>query len=128
MIIADEEDYSFEFSAKWSQVVAKQGFTQIPNALLRSRKQLGVTTTELYILIVLESFRYDNWRAPYPSLQLLSEITGLHRQTIYRATAKLETLELIEKYRRYNSSSVYDLRPVGQRLDQLAVNAGDYSL
>lgn len=105
-----DEIHTFSAEGKWSSGVLKYGFTIVPNLLISSRRILGLTPTELYIFIAIDSYRWDSLRAPFPSLNTLAAQTGLHRQTIYRATKKLEMNGLIEKYRNYSRSNTYDLR------------------
>lgn len=114
-----DDEHTFSAEGKWSPEVLKHGFTLVPNLLISSRRQIGLTPTELYIFIALDSYRWDNWHAPFPSLDTLAEQTGLHRQTIYRATKRLEQHRLIDKYQRFSKSNTYDLRPADEILSQI---------
>lgn len=56
----------------------------------------------------LHSF-FENGRDIYPSVDYLVKALGSSAMTIKRATAKLESLGLISKQRRFNSTSLYSI-------------------
>ena len=111
--------HSFSLDSRWSSEVLAHGFTAIPNLLLKHRNALGITTTELYVFLTLESYRWDNKNLPFPSLDSISMRTGLHRQTVYRSIKRLEERNLILKHRRYSQSTEYDLSPADTQLREV---------
>ena len=120
-----DDTHTFSPEGRWSPEVLKHGYTIVPNLLISGRCQLRLTPTELYVFIALESYRWDNIHAPFPSLDTLAKQTGLHKQTVYRATTKLEQRGLIEKYRRFSKSTQYDLRPADDELVHISrINKG----
>lgn len=109
-----------DFSSKWSSDIAKHGFTAIPNLLIANRQQLGMSTTDFYVLIAIEKFRWDDAQLPWPSLKSLAQITSLSTRTVARSTQRLEELGLIEKIHRYGTSNLYDLSPIVLELNDIA--------
>lgn len=114
-----DDAHSFAISDRWSEDVLKRGYTIVPNVLISGRSQLRLTPTEIYVFVALDSFRWDNWHNPFPSLMTLSRLTGLHKQTIYRSLKKLEQVGLLYKEHRYNSSTVYDLSVANDALSSI---------
>lgn len=112
----DGEPFSFDLREVWQPEVLQEGFTAVPNLLLRMRERMGLTVTDLYVLTVLLSYRWDNWNKPFPSLSALAKKTSLSPRHVARSTARLEELGLIIKHRRYGSSNEYDLEPLNEWL------------
>jgi len=125
-MLEQDDEHTFAVDGRWSENVLKHGFTIVPNILISGRTHLALTPTEFYVFVALESYRWDNTHSPFPSLTTLAKQTGLHKQTVYRATNALEIKGLLVKHRRFSKSTVYDLRPANEELDFIAhINNGD---
>lgn len=111
--------YSQYLEGRWSCDVLERGWTCVPNTLIANRVRLGLSSTDMYIVIVLLHYQWDNRKKPYPSLITLSVVTGFSPRQISRSTTKLEYLGLIDKERRFGSSNVYDLSPINKLLERM---------
>lgn len=107
---------------KWSEQIIGHGFTAVPNLLIEYRQYLGLTTTDFYVLMAIEKYRWDNIQKPWPSLSALAELTNLSTKTIGRSTKRLEDRGLIKKIHRAGTSNLYDLEPLVEELNYIADN------
>lgn len=111
---------SSELVAKWSEQIIGHGFTAVPNLLIEYRHYLGLSTTDFYVLLAIEKYRWDNVQKPWPSLASLAQLTNLSIKTIGRSTRNLEDKGLINKIHRAGTSNLYDLKPLVEELDYIA--------
>jgi len=109
------------FYKKWSENIQLIGFTAVPNALLLCYKDLNITTTELIVIIAIDSFRFTV-EDPWPSLNALSQRCGYSPRTISRAVSSLVEKGHIARTRRPNTSNKYSLEPLVTTLDTLIVS------
>lgn len=109
--------HSFSVNGKWPESVLEQGFTAVPNSLIRYRSKLDITIPEFFVIVAIDSFRWDNWNQPFPSLKTLALVTGLSERQVSRITGALEGKGYIVKTRRYNKTNLYDLTPLGEELE-----------
>lgn len=111
--------HSFSIKGKWPENVLKQGFTAIPNSLIQYRLELGIGISEFFVILAIESYRWDNWNQPFPSLKALSTLTGLSERQVGRITSELAVKGYVVKTRRFNKTNLYDLTPLGEELEFL---------
>jgi len=104
---------------KWTEEIIDQGFTAVPNLLLNNRELLGISTSEFYMLIVIEMYRWTSDR-PWPSLRELSKASGFSTRQVSRLTQGLESLGLLTRIKRANTSNLYDVQPLIDELDRIA--------
>jgi len=107
--------------------VLKQGFTAVPNALLRHQARLGLTATELVLLLQIWSYWWEEPVLPYPSVSTLGSAMGSGERQIRHLLGGLAARGLIRILPRHSAagaqvSNAYDLGPL---LDQLLVVAED---
>ena len=114
-----KDPHSFSIKGKWPDKVLEQGFTAIPNSLIRFRVELGIGISEFFVILAIESYRWDNWNQPFPSLKALSKLTGLSERQVGRITRGLASSGYIVKTRRFNKTNLYDLTPLGEELEFL---------
>lgn len=92
----DHPEDQRKFVEKWSQNIFDNGaFTMIPNALLGCADMIGISPSELVILINIESFRWAN-KLPYPSVQRLAIRTGMSERHVTRLITSLVKRVLLE--------------------------------
>ena len=108
--------YTNRMDEYWSPGVLSQGFVGVPIWLLESRLFIKLNPSQFLVLITLCSFRYSN-QAVFPTVQTISRRCGVDERSVRRATAKMEKLGLINKVRRFGSSSYYDLNPLTETLE-----------
>lgn len=79
-----------------SDPIARHGFTQVPNFILRN-PDLSCNAKTVYALLL--SYAWHN-NLCFPGMERMAEEMGTHISTVSRAVAELETLSLIEIARR----------------------------
>ena len=109
---------------KWGNEVIALGFCIVPSLLLRAQNRLGLSPTQLAILLQLCDFWWDRERKPYPSKAVLAEQLGLSPRQIQRHIADLETAGLVERVERRalhggKLTNLYDLNGLVQHLKKL---------
>lgn len=105
--------------AKWSAVIAKCGYTAIPNMLLICSKELGITPPEFMTLAAILSFKWDE-RRPTPSVGTICKLTNSTTRTARKHIASLEKKGLLKRVERNYQTNEYDFSPLVQKLDKLA--------
>ncbi|MDK6876804.1 hypothetical protein QP359_09380, partial [Lactobacillus paragasseri] len=70
-------DSPFEIPEKilaiWGRSILVSGWTSVPNELLRNQSKLGLSNTELVLVIHLISFLHNADARVFPSIKHLSE-------------------------------------------------------
>lgn len=108
--------------AIWGQNLLEDGWSTIPNILLKSQAKLELSNSELILLIHLISFIHHPNAQIYPSINLLSQRMNQDRRTIQRTIKRLEKKELIRKKVRSKGLSdigmtnTYDIDPLMRKL------------
>lgn len=77
--------------------VLSHGYTGVPNILLRAQKRLGITPTQLNIIVQLLSYYYDPARPPFPTKRDLAQRVGITEQTLRINIKALEDAGLITR-------------------------------
>ena len=109
---------------KWGKDVMALGFSIVPSLLLRAQRRLGLSPTQLAILMQLCDFWWDSERKPYPSKATLAERLDLSPRQVQRHVADLETAGLVERMQRWSpaggkTTNSYDLGGLVKRLREL---------
>jgi len=104
----------------WGEIL-DEGFTSVPNILLRYRSQIGLKPKHIMLIIDIMSFKWDK-DSPFPSYSTLSLRAGVEERSIKRITQDLEELDLLVKTPRFDEdtgaqvTTVFDFRPLVQKL------------
>lgn len=77
--------------------VYSHGYTGVPNILLRAQHRLGITPTQLSIIVQLLSYYYDPLRPPFPTKRELAKRIGITEQTIRINIKALEEAGLVTR-------------------------------
>lgn len=109
-------DKNYSFSAKWSPRLAADGFTTIPNALIRNQAKLGINSSELVVILCLASHKWDH-QMPFPAVSSLCRYTGKSDGAIRGILRTLDSKGFIRRIYRDNQTSKYDLKPLVRILD-----------
>lgn len=83
----------------------KDGYTRIPNKLIKSDK---LSCYEKLVCIVLVSYRMDN-ESCFPSRETLADETGFDVKTIDKAIKGLKEKRFIKRIERNGRSNIYFL-------------------
>lgn len=111
---------SRKFQEKWSPAIEKFGFTMIPNVLLDSAFDLGLTTHQLMILIVLERYRWELNGDVFPSYATIGAQSGISGRTVERQVKILVEDGHIGVEHRQGYTNYFLLDPIVQLLDEIA--------
>ena len=106
---------NYNFSAKWPPELAADGFTIIPNVLIRNKGKLGITDQEFAIIISLALFKWDK-RNPYPAVSTLCDYIGKGDTAVRNGLRSLEGKRLIDRIPRNNQTNEYDFSPLTEKL------------
>lgn len=101
------------------------GFSILPSLIFRAQRRLGVSPTQLAILLQLSDFWWEKGRKPYPSKETLSERLNMGTRQFQRHIAELEKAGLVKRIERRAAhggkmSNTYDLSGLVARLKELA--------
>lgn len=115
---------------KWGAVVAKAGFTIVPNHLVAYNQFVPddekLSATELYVLLQILLHWWGDAQMPFPSKTTLAVRTGLSPRQVQRVLGSLEEKELIRRVARFGDnnsgrmSNAFDLEPLVSKLKMLA--------
>lgn len=113
---------------KWGEVVAKRGFTQVPNYLLFINQFLDeekrFSPVELLVLLQISGAWWKKAELPFPSVRTLAARSGTSERQVLRALARLEKDDLLRRVRRRDNgliaSNAYDLSPLVALLSEVA--------
>lgn len=106
------------FRARWSEALAKYGYTQVANRFLEYYHALGITQEEAMFIIQCFKFKWDV-DFPYPSLNTIAKAMGMSRNTVQRYLRSLENKGFVKRVRREGASSKLNLEPLIKKLEQL---------
>lgn len=118
----------YRFVYRWGEDVLKMGFTTVPNLLMRINrfvpKARQLKSSEIFVLITLLSYWWDNHRMPFPSMSRLSFETGLSVRQTKRVISQLSEKGYfqIKKLPSKNviESNQYDLTPLVELAKKIA--------
>lgn len=120
--VADTKKRSAD--AKWSSDVMSRGFVIIPAILLRAQRRLGLSGTQLAILLHLIDWWYDAEKSPWSSKELLSQRIGIGERQFQRQIAQLESAGFVKRIERITNHgkrpNSYDLSGLVKKLKELA--------
>ena len=96
----------------------------VPSLLLRAQRRLGLSPTQLAVLMQLCDFWWDSERKPYPSKATLAERLGLKPAPSAAHVAEFETAGIVRRTQRQLShggktTNSYDLGGLVKRPREL---------
>lgn len=81
---------------KWGDA-ANAGFQILPDVLLKQQKRLGLSATELVVLINLTMHWWYADQKPFPRSTTIAKRMGIDVRTVQRAMTRLQAMRLIER-------------------------------
>lgn len=85
---------------KWGKPLVEAGWTLFPNTLLLRQKALGLTSTDINILLHLLSHWWTKENLPHPSKATLAKSMGVTSRTVQRRIAAMESAGFIKRISR----------------------------
>lgn len=109
---------------KWGASVIDLGFCILPSLLLRAQRRLGLSPTQLAVLIQLADFWWDAGRKPFPKKSDLAQRLSLSERQVQRYIAELELAGFVKRIERTAThrgkiSNEYDLSGLVEKLSAL---------
>lgn len=112
------------FEAKWGKSVAAQGFCMLPALLLRAQRRLGLSPTQLAVIIQLCDFWWDDDKVPWPKKETIAQRLNLSEKQVQRVVRDLEQRGYVQRITRTTrngrTSNGYDLAGLVNKLQELA--------
>lgn len=110
---------------KWGLLPLREGWTNVPNTLLMAQSKLGITNSEMMLLIHIMSFAHKPDSLVFPSIATLAASMNQHERTIQRTLGRLIKKQLITKtVHSKNASDIgltntYNLDPLKAHLSKI---------
>lgn len=113
-----------ESEKKWGKAVCKLGFSVIPSLIFKAQARLGLSSTQLVVLLQLADHWWESDRHPYPSKATIAERLQLSPRQVQRQIEELEKAGFVKRVARYAShkgrqANQYDLSGLVERLKKL---------
>lgn len=108
---------------KWGADVWSIGYTQIPSLLFRAQNRLGLSSSQLNVILHLCEHWWSADRRPYPSKSVIANRIGIDPKQVQRILSDLEKRGYIKRNSRYNgraqTSNEFDLSGLARALKKL---------
>ena len=109
---------------KWGRSLDHSGFQIVPNLLLMAQNRLGLSPTDLVVLLHLNRYWWRRDQDPFPSSAGIARRMGLHPRSVERHMKRLEEKNLIHRQapRWISGKRVkpISLAPLAQSLEEIA--------
>lgn len=111
--------------AKWGYTIMSGGYTAVPDVLLAHMGELGLSPTEMVVLLQILRFWWAPGRWPFPSKSTLAWSIGLTEKNIQKVIGRLVKGGYLTRIERRSAqdrsqSNCYDLSPLIRMLEPLA--------
>lgn len=112
------------FEAKWGKSVADRGFVMVPAILLRAQRRLGLSCTQLAVVLQLIDWWTDADTQPWSAKATLAQRIGISERQLQRQVAELEAAGLVKRIEKVTNRgkrpNTYDLSGLVEKLNELA--------
>lgn len=98
--------------AKWGRTLDHTGFQIVPNLLLVQQGNLGLSATDVVVLLHVNRFWWTRDQDPYPSTTRIAEQMGLHVRSVERCLNRLEAKGVVRRLQPRQISPGRTVRPV----------------
>lgn len=113
-----------ESEKKWGVEVIAQGFNILPSLLFRAQKRLGLSPSQLALIVQLTDFWWREDDIPWPKKETIAQRLGITEKQVQRIVRDLEKRGYIRRVKRLTrhgqTSNGYDLSGLAMKLQQLA--------
>jgi len=115
------QDPNTTLAQKWTPEVIALGYTAVPDLLLSRMAALGLTPTELVVLLQLLRYWWTFAQLPFPSKRKLAQAMGCSEKNIQKVIKRLEERGFVTRVERRNErdsshTNLYDLDPLVSKL------------
>lgn len=105
---------------KWGVQVLSQGWTSVPNVLLKNAGKLGLDPTETLTLIYLTRFWWKAEDMPFPSISKTCEEMGITRKTLSKKFSSLKEKGFIAEVKEPGQAMKYRMDGLLEKLKEVA--------
>lgn len=117
-------DTTLASEKKWGKQVCALGFSVIPSLIFKAQARLGLSATQLAVLLQIADHWWSAGDLPFPSKSLIAERLGLSPRQIQRHLTDLEKGGFIKRIERKvkhkgQLSNLYDLTGLVSKLKKL---------
>ena len=98
--------------SKWGKALDGTGFQIVPNLLLTQQGNLGLSTTDIVVLLHLNRYWWTRDQHPYPSPTRIAGQMGLHPRSVERCLKRLAAKGAIRRLAPHQTPSGRTVRPV----------------
>lgn len=116
---------------KWRQA-GEAGFQMLPDILLKKQVELGLSPTDMLVLLNITMHWWYPEQRPFPRTTTIAKRMGVDDRTVQRSMRKLTALGLLEKEKETAEDGtpreVCDLGGLVERLSAYAVRDTDYQV
>jgi predicted transcriptional regulator len=110
--------------AKWGKEVIDQGFCIIPALLFRAQRRLGLSATQLALILQIAEFWWEDGKLPWPKKETVAERLNITEKQVQRLVRDLEKRGYVARIKRVTrhgqTSNAYDLSGLVKKLQVLA--------
>lgn len=104
------------------------GFQAVPDLLLKYQSELGLSPTDLAVLLnVLMHWWYPE-KKPFPRSTTIAKRMGVTPRTVQRSLQQLEELGLLVREKDARGPTYLDPAPLVEKLEALAKKDADYQI
>lgn len=112
---------------KWGKPTVENGWTLLPNILLERQAVLGITPTEMNVLLHILKHWWQADSLPFPEMNTIAKAMDVSRSTVQRSIRRMEGAGLIQRIARKsanggNTSNKYDFSGLVKHLQPYAVD------
>jgi hypothetical protein len=106
--------------------VAVAGFQAVPDLLLKNQVKLGLSQTDMVVLLnVLMHWWYVD-KKPFPRATTIAKRIGVTPRTVQRSFSALEKLGLLNRSEADDGRTILDPQPLVDRLNEFTFTDTDY--
>lgn len=112
---------------KWGKA-AVAGFQPVPDLLLKNQVALGLSPTDITVLLNVMMHWWYPEKMPYPRPTTIAKRMGVNVRTVQRSLSAMEEGGIIGRISTKDGPSYIDPEPLVKRLSELADHDRDYQI
>ncbi len=110
---------------KWGRPAVENGWTLLPNILLEKQAVLGISPTEMNVLLHILKHWWQAESLPFPEMNTIAKAMNVSRSTVQRSIRNMENAGLVQRIQRKsanggNTSNMYDFSGLVKHLEPYA--------
>lgn len=109
---------------KWGDA-ARAGFQIVPDILFKNQEELGLTSTDLVVLLNILTYWWYAEKKPFPRTTTIAKRMGASPRTVQRSIEHLQALGLLRRVSG-GERTYFDPEPLVDRLEALAQSDRDF--